>query len=251
MTESGSTDPNFPLRGKKPSHPFLSIGNELFDLYVPIMGADCFAVYAYFTRRWHCDPTLRHNTRSIAQSCDMSTSTVSRALEVLEHLRLVKLTRFGGSRESECQLSDSWAVATHLGATFDRKTLSYRFPDSVFEKLASEVCEIRTRQQRKAAASSCGNLSVTVSQRNTCLSPEKRQRPIRETQAGSHLIRKEERIERTISPNPPSQADSVGLTKTDPDKDEPDGLLRWARNKFTGVIDDMRNHLLDTSRAPD
>jgi len=257
MSESASTDAEFPLRGKKLPHPFLPIGHELFDLYVPIMGADCFAVYAYFVRRRHSDPTLRHDIRSIAPSCDMSASTVSRALEVLEHLQMVKLTRFGGSRDSECQLSDSWTVATRLGATFDSNSQSYRFPAQVSERLKAEVCAIRERQQgkanrktRKPGAIPCGNLRLSASQRNTSVSRETRQRSTRETQTGTHLIQKEERIERTPSPNPPPQGDTAKPGKTNPDEDEQDELLRWARIKFTGVMKDIRSHLLDTSRPP-
>lgn len=258
MSESASTDAGFPLRGEKPSHPFLWIGNEVLDLYVPIMGPDCLAVYAYFARRYHCDRSLRHDIRSIARSCGLKPSTVSRALEVLEHLQLVKLIRFGGSRQSECQLSDVWTIAKRLGATFDPKTQSYRFPHPVFKQLTEEVCEIRARQQGKtdgktptSAVSPCGNPSMSVSQRNTSLSPEKRQRPTRETQAGTHLIQKEERIKETPTPTPtPSTSGEAQKDKGFPDEDEKRASqLLWARSKFTGVMKDMGSHLLN-SRPP-
>lgn len=35
-----------------------------------------------------------------------------------------------------------------------------------------------------------------------------------------------------------------------PNEEEPDDLLKWARASFNGVIDDMRVHLLDTSKPP-
>jgi len=258
MSKPVSTDGEFPLRGKKLPHPFLSIGNELFDLYVPIMGADCFAVYAYFARRRHSNPTLRHDIRTIAQSCDMSASTVSRALEVLENLQMVKLTRFGGSRDSECLLFDSWTVATRLGATFDSNSQSYRFPGQVSEQLKADVSAIRKRQQgkanqksRKAGESACGNLRLSASRRNTSVSPVRRQRPTRETQTGTHLVRKEERTK--DSPLPTSTPNGKGGTecaKDSPKENEPDRLLKSATAKFIAAINELEDYLFDTSRPP-
>lgn len=252
MSEPGPT--KIPVRGKKLPHPFLPIGNEVFDLFLPIMGADCFAVYAYFVRRRHADPTLKHDIRNVADSCGLSPSTASRACEVLAHFPLIKLCRFGGSRQSECQLFDSWTIALRLGAEYDSKSRCYRFSDEVSERLQSEVRAIRERQQGhakgpKTAKIPCGNLPLRVSRRNTSVSPEKRQRATGETQAGTHLIQKEERSEKSPTPTPtPSDSGAIHTEKADSDKDDPDGLLRWARMRFTGVIDDMRNRLLDTSK---
>ncbi len=255
MNESASTNAEFPLRGKKLPHPFLSIGNELFDLYVPIMGADCFAVYAYFARRWHSDPSLRHDVRSIAQSCDMSASTVSRALEVLEHLQMVKLTRFGGSRDSECQLSDSWTVATRLGATYDSNSQSYCFPAQVSERLKAEVCAIRERQRgeapvkTKATSVPCGNLRLGVSRGNTSVSPVKGQRCTGKTQMGTHLIRKEERTKDSPLPtSTPNGNGGANRAKDSPDEDEPDGLLKRSKAKFIAAINELEDYLFDTRR---
>ena len=256
MSEPPSNDAEIPARGKKLPHPFLPIGNEVFDLFLPIMGADCFVVYAYFVRRHYSDPTLRHDIRSVADSCGLSPTTALRACEVLEHFSLVKLRRFGGSRQSECELPDSWDVATRLGAEYDSQSKSYLFPAQVSKRLYTEVREIRERQQgqkkgSKAPKIVCGNLPLRVSRRSTGVSPEKRQRAIRETQAGTHLIQKEERSERTPTPTPtPRNSSATQTEKADPEKDDPSGLLPWARMKFTGVIDDMRNHLLDTSKPP-
>lgn len=256
MSDRGPKNVEYPERGKKSSHPFFWIGHDAFDLYVPIMGPDCFTVYSYFARRYHSDPTLKHDIRSLAQSCGMSPSTALRACEVLEHLRLLKLRRFRGSRQSECQLFDSGAAAERLGAKYDPEMKSYRFPAQVSERLHSEIHGIRERQQghakgAKAATILCGNLPLRVSRRNTSVSPEKRQRATRETQAGTHVIRKEKRSERTPTPTPtPSDSGRPQTEETDSDKDEPGGLLRWARMRFTGVINDMRNHLLDTNVPP-
>lgn len=258
MSESASTDAEFPLRGEKPSHPFLWIGNETLDLYVPIMGPDCLAVYAYFARRFHANRTLTHDIRSIAPQCGLKPSTVSRVLEVLEHLQLVKLFRFGGSRQSECQLSDAYTIAARLGAAFDSNTQTYRLPEQVSERLKAEVCAIREAQQgkayrktRKPGVSLGGNLKLSASQRSASVSQTRRQRSTRETQTGTHLIRKEERIEKNPTPTPtPNGSGDTEKDKDSPDEDEPDGQLRWARIKFTGVIEDIRAHLLDTNRPP-
>jgi hypothetical protein len=282
MSGSSSTDAGFPLRGEKPSHPFLWIGNEVLDLYVPIIGPDCLAVYAYFARRYHSDHTLRHDIRSIARSCCLNPSTVSRALEVLDHLQLVKLIRFGGSRQSECLLSDVWTIVNRLGATFDPRTQSYCFPEPVFKQLTEEVCEIRVRQQGKAdgktsksALMPSGNPSKSVSQGNASFSPEKRLHPTRETQAGIHLIQKKERIKEVPSPTSSHDSEDWRNAKNIPNEDGPekdaplaraqfnnliDGLrrpagkirsdadLQSARAKFNGVMDDLKDALLLTNR---
>jgi hypothetical protein len=255
MNESEPTDEEFPLRGEKPPRPFLWIGYEFLDLYLPIIGPDCLAVYAYFARRHYFDNTLKHDIRNIAQSCGLKSSTVSRALEVLNQLKLIKLIRFGGNRQSECQLSDVWTIATRLGATFDRKTHSYRFPEPVLKQLTAEVGDIRARQQGKSdrntsesAVSPCGNPSVSVT-------PEKHQRVTRETQAyhqrdasgdPSNIERK--RIKETPTPTPtPNETDEAHKDKSFPNKDEKEGwLLAWVRIKFTGVMKDIRDHLLNS-----
>lgn len=257
MTESATADAEFPLRVEKPFHPFFWIGHEVFDLYVQIMGPDCYAVYNYFARRYHSDPTLTHDIRSMAPSCGLKPSTISRALEVLEHLELVKLIRFKGSRASECQLSDAWVIANRLGAKFDSNSQTYQFPLQVSERLKSEVHAIRQRQQGKPSrdagsprANFCGNLKRSVSQRDAGVSPERRQRSTRETRTGTHLIQKEERTEKNPTPHPPTHDGEAQAEKADSDKDDPDGLLKWAEAVFTGPMNDLGDHLFDTSKPP-
>lgn len=249
MTELAPSEEELPLRGERPSNPFLWVGNEFFDLYLPIIGPDCFAVYVYFARTHHSNPALKHDVRSIASSCGLKPSTVSRALEVLNRLRLVKLIRFRGSRQSECQLPDVWTIAQRQGAKFDSRTQSYRFPETVFGELTGAVSAIRARQQGKTrrkpantAVGSCGNLSKSVSQKNTNVPPEKRQRPTRETQTGTYQLWKDERVERILSPTP-SQDDELWKSKSHANEDgTPRDLLMCARIQFTGVIKDMKDH---------
>ena len=96
MNEAASDCAEIPLRGEVKA-PFCCIGNEVFDVFLPIMGADCFALYSSFARRVFSNPKLRHTVRDLADATGIGVSTVSRSLEILEHLRLVKLIRFGGS----------------------------------------------------------------------------------------------------------------------------------------------------------
>lgn len=171
-----------PLRGKvKP--PFCCIGNEVFDVFLPVIGADCLAVYAYLVRRVFFDPKLKHSVRGLADATGVSTATVARSLEILEHLQLVKLSWFGGSRNSECKLKDSRVVAERLGAKYNLKTLSYLLPPDVADRLKAEVKELREQQQKKSspiamsgASKDCGNLSLRVSQRDASVPPERRKR---------------------------------------------------------------------------
>jgi hypothetical protein len=141
-------------------------------------------------------------------------------------------------------------VANRLGAIYDPGTLSYSLPPQVVQRLISEVKAIREKQQGKKAQDvprraphTCGNPALRVS-------PAIRQRATRETQTGSHLLREEGRIEEVLSPNPPFQDSKAQKDKDSPDEDEPDELLKCARRAFIGVMDDMRAHLLDTSRPP-
>jgi len=240
-----------PLRGE-PKPPFCWVANEILDVFLPLMGADCFTLYATFARRVFSNPKLTHTVRDLADATGLAPGTVSRSLEILECLQLVKLTRFGGSKESECELKDSRVVAIQLRANYNPATLSYSLPPEVASRLKNKVKAIRERQQGKSlpvahdgTSSACGNRPFRVSQRNASVSLATRQRSTRETQMGSHLIREERRSEEGPSPTPSHDCGAQN-PKSSPD-DEPD-LLLWAQIKFTGVVNDMRDHLLDTSK---
>ena len=246
---------DIPPRGE-PTPPFCWVGNEVLDVWLPIMGADCLTLYTLFARRVYFDPKLKHNIRELAVATEIGFATVSRCLEIIEYLGLVKLTRFGGSKDSECELRNSLLVANRLGATYDSGTHSYSLPPQVAQRLISEVKAIREKQQGKkpqstprGAPRSCGNRLFSDSQRNSSVSPERRQRATRETQTGSHLIREEGRNEEVPSPTP-SHTSEEQATKDSPDKNEPDPLLKWARAAFTGPMNDLGDHLLDTSKPP-
>ena len=55
MSEATPNDADIAPRGKV-KDPFCLIGNHDFDVFLPIMGADCFTIYAYFVRRVSVTP---------------------------------------------------------------------------------------------------------------------------------------------------------------------------------------------------
>ena len=241
MNEAAPDDAAIPPRGE-PTPPFCWVANEVLQVFLPVMGPDCLAIYAFFAGKVFTNPKLIHAVRDLADATDIGKSTVLRSLEILEHLRLVKLTRFGGNRDSECQLLDSRVVVNRLGAAFNPATLSYSLPPEVASRLKNEVKVIRARQQGKSlpiaqdcAPSASGNRQSRVPHRPPRVSPENPERSARETQTGSHLLREEGRIEEVLSPTP-FQDGEAQKDKDSPDENEPDPLLRWARIKFTGVM---------------
>jgi len=213
------------------------------------MGPHCFVVYSHLARRAFTNPELKHSILDLKSASNLGAATVSRSFEVLAHFGLIQLIRCGGSQKSKCKLLDTVDAAKRLGATYQKRSLSWSLPDETKERLQAECEAIRQRQQGKpqrGAKNACGNLLFTVSQRNARVSLTTRQSSTRETQTGNHLL-KEERIERSPSPTP-SHDGEAQKNKDSPDEEEPDPLLRWARIKITGVMKDMVSHLLDTSK---
>jgi hypothetical protein len=102
----------------------------------------------------------------------------------------------------------------------------------------------------RSASNGGGNLFLSVSQRNAGVLSAIRQCCTGETQTGFHLLLQNTRLQNIPSPHPPAQDEEAQRAKDFPDENGPDGLLRWAQIKFTGVMDDMRAHVLDTSRPP-
>jgi hypothetical protein len=238
--------------------PFFQLGNEILDLFQPIMGAHCFTIYSHLVRRVFKNPLLKHTVRDLAKAAKQGTTTVSRSLEVMAHMGLVKLVRRGGSQQSECKLLDAWKAAKRFGAVYERKTLSCSFPHEAMLRLENDVKEIRARQQGKKGQSvsygalrACGEPSVRVSQRNTGVSPEKHQRTTRETQTGTHLLGEEVRSKESPTPTPtPEVHCKAEEDKDSPDEDEPDELLKCARRIFTGVMNELEDDLFNASRPP-
>lgn len=231
--------------------PFYLIGNEILDVFQPIMGPDCYTIYSHMARRSFKNPQLEHTIMDLKSATGLGASTVSRSLEVLNHVKLIQLIRRGGSQKSKCKLLGSEQAAERLGAKFQKGTLSWSLPEDVKQRLEWEVEAIRQRQQGKVtkrALTDCGNLPSSISQRNASVSPEIRQRATRETQTGPHLLQEERRIQNIPSPTP-SHHCGARESKCSPDENEPN-LLKWATSTFTGPMNDLRNHLLDTSKPP-
>jgi hypothetical protein len=260
MTEGSSESAKVPPQGKvKP--PFFSMGNEVLDVFLPIIGPDCYAVYSRLVRSRYANQDLVHSIRGLADETGLSVTTISRSLEVLELVGLLKLTRFHGSRDSECQLRDSRALASGLGAQYNPRTLSFSIPPDAVKKLKAEVNLLRKKQQGKSPAKApnddllaCENQPQSVSPRNAGVSLEIPKRPFRETQTASLLIQEEGRFEEGPPPTPAhrgeakNENDSTHKSGETPDEDEPASLLKSARIIFTGVMDDLGDNLFSTNR---
>lgn len=250
MMQAAAAYTEIPRRGQ-PKSPFIWAGHEVIDIFLPIMGTDCLAIYMHFARRVHFDPKLTHSIRTVADATNLGIATVSRSLVILEHLELIQLTRFGGSKNSECLLRDSREVATRLGVKYHKKDSSFSLPTDVAERLCAEVSMLREKQNKplEIRSRNTGNRPPAVSQRNASVSPAIRQRSTRETQTTLHLLQEEKRIKDDPSPTP-SHGRSIENTNALPDDDEAPRCedLTWARAKFDGVMKDMQSHLLATSR---
>ncbi|HEX4004715.1 MAG TPA: hypothetical protein VHX60_00940 [Acidobacteriaceae bacterium] len=241
-----------PLRGK-PTTPFCWQGGEIYDFFLPIMGADCLAVYGCFTRMEFSNPKLTHSIRGIAGATGLSDATVSRSLEILEYLGLIKLTRFGGSRDSECQLLDSRAVAIGMGVQYNRVGTSFSFPHQVLQRLVAQVKALREKQQGKSVAKGpfgdpweCESTPHCVSERNARVSPMKCQRSTREAQSRSRQLEKKEEDEEVPSPTPSQHEASQQQPRSTNDK-TPEEVLAWSRACFAGAIGGLKDHLLNSN----
>ena len=185
--------------------PFFLLGNEILDVFQPIMGPHCYTIYSHLVRRNFKNPELRHSVRDLAVATKLGATTVLRCLEILAYLGLVKLKRRGGSQESECELLDSSEAAKRLGARYAKRSLSWSLPPEMATRSHAEI--------------------------------------------DAHLLQEERRSEEGPSPTP-SHDCQAQKAKTSPAEYGPDADLIWARVKFTGVMKDMGNHLLDSSRPP-
>ena len=234
-------------RRKDRKSPFFLIGSEIAEVFLPIIGRDCFTIYAYLVSRHFKNPELEHSILGLKEVTGMGTSTVCRSLEIPARLGLIQLIRRGGSQKSKCRLPKTEEVAERLGAIYQKSELSWSLPKEAKQCLQARIEAIRQRQQGKGtkrASNACGNGRNLVSQRNAGVPLEKRQRVTRETQTGSNLLREEVRSKE----NSETQKDN-GKDKSSPDEDEPDGL-KWARAKFVGAINEWEDWLFDTSRRP-
>jgi len=248
-----------PTRGK-PDGDFTWQDNELYKVFQPLIGLHAFNVYVNLTQKAYPGQKIRYSVREVAAITSQSPATVSRSLQILECTGLVRLHRSGGNGASECELVNLKELCKQLGGSRMRRAASLILPESTVEQLRTKIQQLRIEQSGKGsskrergrqseARKGGGNLFPAVSQRNTSVLQVKHQRFARETQAPPHPLLQNTTPQKAPSPTP-SHDGGAQTEKADPDKDDPDALLRWARMRFTGVIDDMRDHLLDTSKPP-
>jgi len=255
--------------------PFFQTGNELLDVFEPIVGSDCFTIYSLFARRQFRDPELEHSVQELASTVGLGAATVSRALEILESLGLIELIRCGGSQKSKCRLLDSEAAAVRLGAKYHRNTMRWSLEKETKQQLITEVKAIRQRQQGKVCQkvpTGCGHLSsaepkgtwlthnkpcrsdtkpcrsdtLEGSLRDTRVSPQIRQPASRERKGGIHLIHKEVRREEGPTPTPSHK--ELNEPVNDPAKEQ-EWLLKTPRSAFNAIIDDLKVHILYPSTS--
>ena len=230
--------------------PFFRTGNEVIQIFLPVMGSDCFAVYSALRCQEFSNRELRHTIRGLARSTGMSASTVSRSLDILSALELLRIVHRGGCQESTCQLTDSAEVAAALGARYTRSSVSWSLPADATLRLQLQVKAIRARHQRQSANapdSVCGNPTAGVSHRNAGVSDEARQRPAAETLAESYLYRKEVRKKEDLSPTP-FQERGADENRTSAAEDNDKAKRKQAQDRLNGVLDDLKDHLLNTDR---
>jgi hypothetical protein len=238
--------------------------NELSILFEPIIGPAASALYCHLTGRAYNDK-VTYTLRGLAAETKRSPTTIWRALAVLKHIGMVRIRAGGGSQKSECSLVNLKTLAVSLGASYSRKVASYVLTPSRTEELSGQIAALLNTMQvvnkagQGSQIASRENLANSIStplflqdsKRDAGVSPEIRQRSTRETQTGSHLIQQEIKNEKSPTPTPtPNGSGKAEEDKDSPDEDEPDPLLKWAVAQFTGVIDDLRKRLLDTSRPP-
>jgi hypothetical protein len=262
MKECASQVAEIPLRGI-PDKGYCWQDNELYTLFQPIVGRTALALYCHLTRRAY-GATFTYCIRELAKEAKLSPATIWREFSALEHVGMIRIRKGKGNQKSKGELVNLKRLAVCLGAVHSNKAASYILPPEHITRLKEEVAALRLSLQGKRKSGHepqppdngiltnvrCGNHFLPVSQRDAGVSPENRQRTTEETRAGSHLIPQDTRLQNNPSPHPPAHDDEAQETKNFPDEDEPHVLLKLARDRFNAVIDNMRAHLLDTSRPP-
>lgn len=249
----------------KPRGEFYLTDNEVVDIFSPIIGPHAGTIYTALVRNSYCKSQVEYSVRDMAKSTGMSSATAARARQILEKVGLIRVLPTSGNRKSVCELIDVKALANSLGARYDRKARAWTLPQSAADALRADIEALRRDQQRKPRsvpivrkspdveiASKTGFHSLSsIAQRDASVSHLIRQRSTRETQTRTHLLREEEERMKTILSPTPSQDGEMWKSKDLSNEDGPIlDLLRWARAKFTGVMEDMRDHLLGINRRP-
>jgi hypothetical protein len=244
----------------KPTPGYCWQDNELYDVYQPIIGTLATHVYANLSRKAY-GAEVRYSLSLVKTWSRLSRSSVWRALGILELIGMVRLRSRGGNQESVCELIDLKELAKYHGAKWNKQTASYALSNEIADELRAKVEALQNDRSGKkladgelnhaAAKEAFSNegriVLLPVSQRDASVSPERHQRSTRETEARPHLLLQDTRIQDTPSPTP-SHEPETPIPKYLSNEDEK--LLQCARTLFTGLIDDLRAHLLDTSKPP-
>jgi hypothetical protein len=234
--------------------------NEASNAFLPIIGLATFGLYCHLTGLGF-GKQFKYTLRGLAMDTKSASTTIWRAMAVLERIGLVRIRHGGGSQPSACSLIDLKKLAAQIGGTYDKKRASFVLKSHRIEELRNEVKALLVELQAKRGAKqnsrpsksdkpphvSGGGLLSHVSKRDASVSPERRQHSTRETQMGPHLIREERRIENVLSPTPSLECQPSN-PKSPSSEDERQELLKWVRDRFIGVIADMGAHLLETNR---
>lgn len=226
--------------------PFFKALKVVSDIFQPNIPTECYGVYSVLARRGNFTSNPNNSIRELATAANVSKATVSRSIEMLVDVGLVKRIRRGGSQPDCYELLNACEAAKRWGAVYVSKSVSYSLSAENARLLKASIKDFRAKQRDNKSASQTD--SCVLSQRRQ-RSRGKHQCASRETQTGSHLIQEEGRNEECPTPTP-SHDGATQKNKDTPDEDEPDGLMRWAANQFTGVMKDMGSHLLNTSRPP-
>ena len=156
---SQGTDQLTGLRNeRKPCH--FWVDNEVADCYQPIVGADAIWVYCRIARNahgaWIVSPKVRGgdtriSLREMAEWCGKSVDTVSRCLQVLEHVGLLQAVR-GAKAKGRYALADVKDLVTREGGLYDRETGSFQLPAKRTVELKLQVRELRAKLARKSGS---------------------------------------------------------------------------------------------------
>ena len=258
MNKHERLDLGLPARGR-PRGNFCWQQNEFYDLFQPVVSATCSVVYAQLTRRAF-ESKFRCSARALAEKTCLSHAAVWRAFTVLECLGLLRVTGRGGNRASEITLVDLEALAKALGASRDRRTGEYAFSQRTRELLLEKATAIERRlqgkknvsqgrQQTSTSLSSEGVplISSIPSERDASGTPERQERLVRETQTGPHLFKENGRQENDLSPTP-FHVGQLSKSKDFPDERRIELSLKRACDLFCGVMNEMKDHLVDPGR---
>lgn len=142
---------------RKPCH--FWVDNEVADCYQPIVGADAIWVYCRIARNahgaWIVSPKVRSDDtrvslREMADWCGKSVDTVSRCLQVLEYVGLLRAVR-GEKAKGRYALADVKDLVTREGGLYDPGMGSFRLPAERVAELKRQVCELRLKLARKSS----------------------------------------------------------------------------------------------------